>query len=140
MSKRAAPQSRSKARSGGGIRVNKLRQVGVRTGPPRTDVVSVGAVSELGARTAIPRQDLIKGTAPQVRSGNDVAESTVCGPGGSRTVYKTGYQALSGPVSKGEGGIRGAADRGSRAILGPQPNDTSPFHPVPFRKGQQVGE
>jgi hypothetical protein len=140
MSKRAAPQSRSKARSGGGITSNKRREVGVRVGPPRTDVVSVGGVSELGARTAVPRQDLIKRTAPQVRSGNDVAETTVCGPGGSRNIYPSGFQALSGKVSPGEGGIRGAADRGSRAILGPQPNHNSPFHPVPFRRGQQSNE
>jgi hypothetical protein len=108
----------AKAKSGGGIRGNKVRQVGVRTGPPRTDVVSVEAVSELGARTAFPKPDLIKGTAPQVRSGNDVAASTICGPGGSRTIYKSGFQALSGKVSQGEGEREGKADRGPRAILG----------------------
>jgi hypothetical protein len=110
MSKRAAPQSRSKAKSGGGYSSNKRREVPVRTGPPRTDVVSVEAVSELGARTAFPKPDLIKGTAPQVRSGNDVAASTVCGPGGSRTIYKTGFQSLRGPVSQGEGNIGAGKD------------------------------
>ena len=107
-----------KARSGGGLTVNKLRQVGVKAGPARTDVVSVEAVSGLGTRTAFPKPDLIKRTAPQVRSGNDVAASTVCGPGGSRTIYRTGFQALSGKVSQGEGERKGKADRGPRAILG----------------------
>jgi hypothetical protein len=129
-----------KAKSGGGYSSNKRREVGVRTGPPRTDVVSVEAVSELGARTAFPKPGLIKGTVPQVRSGNDVAESTVCGPGGSRTVYRTGYQALRGPVSQGEGERKGKADVGPRAILGEAPNHNSPFHPVPFRRGQQSNE
>lgn len=120
MSKRAQPQSKGKARSGGGYLSNKHRSVGIRTGPARTDVVSVEAVSDLGQRTAFPKPDLIKGTAPQVRSGNDVAASTVCRPGGSRTIYRSGFQALSGKVSQGEGKIGGNAGKDILSEFGPE--------------------
>ena len=141
MSKRAAPQSRSKAKSGGGIDTNKRREVGYRGGKRTLDAVSVQAVSELGARTAYPRTPLVKSTPNDfVELGNARAASCPQGPGGGRTIYASGYQDQHGAAAKGEGGIRGAADRGSRAILGPQPNDTSPFHPVPFRRGQQQNE
>jgi hypothetical protein len=124
--KRAAPQSRGKATSGGGIRGNKVRQVGYRSGPPRTEVISPSGVADLGASINYPRQPLVKGTAPQVRSGNDVAASTVCGPGGSRTIYKFGTEGVHGKVSQGEGkAFEGGADRGERAILGPAPKGKS---------------
>jgi hypothetical protein len=63
---------------------------------------------------------LIKGTAPQVRSGNDVAASTVCRPGGSRTIYRSGFQALSGKVSQGEGKIGGNAGKDILSEFGPE--------------------
>jgi hypothetical protein len=118
--KRAAPQARGKPRSGGGLTVNKLRQVGVKAGPARTDVVSVEAVSDLGMRTAYARPDLFKRTAEQVRSGNDVAASTVRGPGGSRTIYKSGYQDLHGKASPGEGRIGPNAGRDILSDFGPE--------------------
>jgi hypothetical protein len=122
MSKRAAPQSRGKAKSGGGYLSNKHRSVGYRSGPPRTNVVSVQSVAEQGMAINWPRQPLVKGTAPQVRSGNDLAASCPQGPGGGRTIYKTGFQQLRGPVSQGEGdGHIARSDRGERAILGEAP-------------------
>jgi hypothetical protein len=140
-SKRAAPQSRSKAKSGGGIQSNKRREVGYRGGKRTLDAVSVQAVSELGARTAYKKSPLVKSTPNDfVPLGNSLAAACPQGPGGGRTVYASGYQDQHGAAAKGEGGIRGAADRGPRQILGPQPNHTSPFHPVPFRRGQQSNE
>ena len=112
--------SKGKARSGGGIRSNKVRQIGNRVGPPRTNVISPQAVTELGMATNWPRQPLVKGTAPQVRSGNDVAATTVCGPGGSRTIYKSGYQDLHGKVSQGEGKIGGNAGKDILSEFGPE--------------------
>jgi hypothetical protein len=142
MSKRAAPQSRSKAKSGGGIDTNKRREIGYKGGKRTLDALSVQAVSDLGQRTAFKKPPLVKATPNDfVEMGNTRAASCAQGPGGGRTIYKSGYQALRGPVSQGEGeGNRAKADRGPRAILGPQPNDTSPFHPKPFRRGQQSNE
>jgi hypothetical protein len=141
MSKRAAPQSRSKAKSGGGIDSNKRREVGYRGGKRTLDAVSVQAVSELGARTAYPKGPLVKATPNDfVPLGNTLAASCPQGPGGGRTVYASGYQDQHGAAAKGEAGMQGKADRGSRAILGEAPNHTSPFHPVPFRRGEQQGE
>jgi hypothetical protein len=127
----------AKARSGGGLTSNKLVHPKVRVGPPRSDVMSPSATDMLGQQTSFKKPPLQKGTMPQVRSGNDVAEATVCGPGGSRTVYARGVQSTYGATAKGEPGMQGAADRGSRAILGP---DASMGKQVPFRKGQQQGE
>jgi hypothetical protein len=113
-----------KARSGGGITSNQLRRVCVKAGPPHTNKVSVAATDALGQQLAYKRPDLIKGTMPKVPMGNAVAAQTVCGPGGSRTIYKSGYQSSTGPVSQGEGdGYTSTADRGNRAILGPAPKD-----------------
>jgi hypothetical protein len=120
MSKRAAPQSRGKANSGGGLRGNKVRNVGIRTGPPRTNVVSVQAASELGQRTAFAKPDLYKGTAAQVPMGNETSANIKCGPGGGRTIYKTGFQQLSGPVSQGEGKIGGNAGKDILSEFGPE--------------------
>ena len=74
-----------KAKSGGGITSNKLVRVGVRAGPPSTNVVSPRGVSQLGYATgsrmnktgsyttenaALP---VIQGTKPQVELGNKLA-------------------------------------------------------------------
>jgi hypothetical protein len=92
----------SKAKSGGGYSSNKRREVGVRTGPPRTNKISVQAVSELGPQPAFKGPPLIKGTAPQVRSGNDLAESCPQGPGGGRKIYERGTEGMHGKPSWGE--------------------------------------
>jgi hypothetical protein len=110
----------ARAKSGGGIRGNKNVNVRVKAGPPRTDIVSPSAVSNLGESLNYKRPALIKGTAKQVPSGNDVAASTVCGPGGSRNIYPTGFQALSGKVSQGEGKIGPNAGKDILSEFGPE--------------------
>jgi hypothetical protein len=116
--------------SGGGISSNKLVRVGVRTGPANTNKISPRGVSQLGYATgsmmkgpgsfssknsALP---INAGVASQVPSGNAVAASTVCGVGGSRTVYKTGTQMLHGKVA-------GPAPIQGREILGAFGPETS---------------
>jgi hypothetical protein len=124
-----------KAKSGGGITSNKLRQVGIKAGPRRTNVISPSAVADVGAAISYPRLPLIKSTAPQVPLGNDLATNVGRGkPGAGRTIYPCGYQDLHGAVAKGEAGIQGKADRGSRAILGPPANRGA------VRRGEQQGE
>jgi hypothetical protein len=86
-----------------------VKKVGVRSGPASTNKVSPAGTSQLGYATgdklkkegshtginsAVP---VFQGSASQVPSGNAVAASTVAGPGGSRTVYKSGYQMQHGP-------------------------------------------
>jgi hypothetical protein len=86
---------------------------GVRSGPPRANIISPGGVSELGAhvgnhttegtiRGAKP-QPLQRGTMGAVPLGNAVA--TNVGKGGvgtGRTVYARGTNAVHGPVASGE--------------------------------------
>jgi hypothetical protein len=121
MSKRAAPQSRSKATSGGGIQSNKRREIGYRGGKRTLDDVSVQAVSELGARTAVKRAPLVKATPNDfVEMGNTLAAACPQGPGGGRTVRPHGFQALSGPVSQGEGRIGGNAGKDILSEFGPE--------------------
>jgi cytochrome c5 len=124
-----------KARSGGGITSNKLRQVGMRVAPRTTNVVSVAATDMLGQQVSFKRPDLIRGTAKDFALGNTLTNNVgKGGPGTGRTIYERGFQSCHGTPAKGEAGIQGKADRGSRAILGPPSNTGA------VRKGQQVNE
>jgi len=131
-----------KARSGGGITSNKNVRVGQKLNPRSVDVVSIAATSMLGQQVSSKRPEIIKGQAKDFAPMGNALTNNVGkgGPGTGRTIYERGYQSCHGTPAKGEPGMQGKADRGSRAILGPQPNDTSPFHRVPFRRGQQSNE
>jgi hypothetical protein len=95
-------------KSGGGYNSTVNRTVGVRAGKAITNVVSPRGVSEYGravgdklsregGHTGVKDASAVfQRTAPQPPSGNAVAKATVAGPGGSRTVYPSGYQALRG--------------------------------------------
>jgi hypothetical protein len=101
----------AQARSGGGIKSSVNRSVGIKSGPANTRIIDPRSVFQLGTsqgdklrpsggHTGQPTTfPLIKGTGSQVPSGNAVAASTVAGPGGSRTIYKPGYQGTHGPVA-----------------------------------------
>jgi hypothetical protein len=109
----------SKAKSGGGIRTNKLvhpRHIG---GQRRTEAVRPGAVDMLGQQLGFKRPDLIQRQAPAAtRLGNDMATNVGRGgPGVGRVTHHCGSQGSYGTPAQGEGGIQGAADRGARAIL-----------------------
>jgi hypothetical protein len=133
---------RGKARSGGGITSNKLVHPKVRAGSRRVNAISPSAVDMIGQQTSFKKPDLIKSTPKDfVPMGNDLATNIGNGgPGTGRTVYPCGYQDQHGSAAPGQRGIQGKADRGPRAILGEAPNDRSPFHRVPFRRGEQQGE
>jgi hypothetical protein len=130
----------AKAKSGGGITSNKLVRVGQKLNPRSVDVVSVAATDMLGQATSFKKPDLVKPARDFAPMGNAMTNN--CGPNGEgRTIYARGYQGQHGSAAKGEGNIGPSkVDRGERAILGPAPNDTSPFHRVPFRRGQQSNE
>ena len=98
--------------SGGGITGNKLVRVGVKGGSRSTQPVSPAGMSQYGTAQG----GRIKGTgsftginsaknvfeakkADATPMGNAIAASTVCGPGGSRTVYRSGTNAVHGPVA-----------------------------------------
>jgi hypothetical protein len=95
--------------SGGGINSRVVKSVGVRAGPPSTQKVNPAGVAQYGYATGDKlrpqgghtgvnaAERVFQGTAPQVPSGNAVAASTVAGPGGSRTIYKSGVQMQHGP-------------------------------------------
>jgi len=101
----------AKAKSVRGGGVTKRVEVGVRAGKPQTNVISRTAVSHLGNKIGShiteggdvnrKKDRLVERTAAQVRSGNDVAASTVCGVGGSRTIYPRGGQGQHGPANPG---------------------------------------
>lgn len=82
----------AKATSGGGITGNKNVSVGVRSGPASTQKISPSGASEIGSAIFQNPSPLVKGTMSQVPLGNAVGPSTVCGPGGSRTVRGPGTQ------------------------------------------------
>jgi hypothetical protein len=47
------------------------------------------------------------GTFDPVRYGNEISATTQCGPGGSRTIYKTGSQGQQGNPNPGNPPSRG---------------------------------
>ncbi|WP_426410038.1 hypothetical protein [Bradyrhizobium ganzhouense] len=100
----------SKAKSGGGSNMNKVRSVGVRTGAPTTRIISPGAVSNIGAPKAnhatdtgtfrAASQPLVTGNARDVPLGNAVAGNVGRGgPGTGRVVHSTGSQGQHGPAA-----------------------------------------
>jgi hypothetical protein len=88
-------------KSGGGIRSNKVTRQGVRTGS-QPKAIRPGGVGQIGASqgshattkgdTGYRGAKFFGGSAPSAKFGNEVAAATVCGPGGSRTVYSSGSQ------------------------------------------------
>ena len=101
------------SRSGGGANSKNVKSVSVNAGPPRTDVLSPGGVSQIGqamggkmkngvATSQNPATPIKSASAAQVPMGNAVAASTICGPGGSRTVMRSGQQGQHGPANPGE--------------------------------------
>jgi hypothetical protein len=105
-----------KAKSGGGIQSNKLVNVGVKSGPPGTNIVSPASASQLGQAVAFKRDPLPIGTGAQVPLGNELATNVgKGGPGAGRDVHRCGSQGLHGPVNRGEsqrGSPRGFDSRG----------------------------
>jgi hypothetical protein len=55
--------------SGGGIQSNKLVNVGVKSGPPRTNVVSPASADQVGQTVAFKKDPLPIRTAQQVPMG-----------------------------------------------------------------------
>jgi hypothetical protein len=97
---------------GGGIasRVNVSPRV--RTGAARQHI-HPGGVAQLGQHqgshttsandTGYRGERLVGPKQPiSVKLGNEVAASTVCCPGGSRTVMRGGVQSTHGPVNPGK--------------------------------------
>jgi hypothetical protein len=125
-----------KARSGGGLTVNKLVQVGVRAGKRTLDAINPASADYLGQRTAFKKPPLVESTPKDfVPLGNSLVNNVGAGgPGKGRVTYPCGFQSLHGAVAKGEKGMEGKADRGARQILGP------PANTGVVRKGQQSGE
>jgi hypothetical protein len=88
--------------SGGGIQSNKLVNVGVKSGPPRTNVVSPASADQVGQTVAFKKDPLPIRTAQQVPMGNAVALNVGAGkPGAGRTIHRCGSQGLQGPVNPG---------------------------------------
>jgi hypothetical protein len=102
----------ARARSGGGATSNKRREVPVKTGKPSTWKILPAGASQLGQQkgdhtterrqaSANPLVQLRDGRMAQVNAGNKRAAEYVEGPGGGRTIYKSGFQDQHGDVVKG---------------------------------------
>jgi hypothetical protein len=99
-------------RPGGGIKSRTVVHKPVRTGAPRQHVQKA-SVAQLGqmqgdhvtdrkGSTGYTGVGLIGPKHPISEPlGNEVAAKTVCGPGGSRTIYKTGFQQTHGQPAQG---------------------------------------
>jgi hypothetical protein len=101
----------AKSVTGGGIRSSVNKSVGVRSGPPTTNVISPRGVSQYGAsQSGKMRQgahtaentalNVFERTAAEQPLGNAVALNVGKGGAGTgRTIYKSGYQAQHGEVA-----------------------------------------
>ena len=100
------------AKGNQGIRSKNLVHKPVRTGAERRHIQKAG-VAQLGQMqgshvthggdTGYRGIGLIGPKHPISEPlGNEVAAKTVCGPGGSRTIYKTGFQTQTGAANPGQ--------------------------------------
>jgi hypothetical protein len=97
--------------AGGGPNSNKVVRPSYRQGQQRERVIPAGA-AQLGQRQGNHITDggstryggvpLIGGTGLRSELGNAKAVATICGPGGSRTIYKTGFQTQTGAANPGQ--------------------------------------
>jgi hypothetical protein len=88
--------------SGGGIQSNKNVSPGIKSGPPRTNVVSPTSADQVGQTLAFPKDPLPIGTMPQVPMGNALATNVGKGaPGAGRTIHGCGSQGTHGPTVPG---------------------------------------
>jgi hypothetical protein len=102
---------RSGKGSGGGPGMNKIVRPGVRTGAAR-EHIHPGGVAQLGQKVGDHTRNGSTGYRGEpldgpkqpisVKLGNEVAKATVAGPGGSRTVMRTGAQGLHGSADPGK--------------------------------------
>ena len=99
-------------RPGGGIRSRTVVHKPVRTGAAR-EHIQKASVAQIGQRqgdhvtsragsTGYRGESLIGPKSPiSEPMGNEIAVRTVCGPGGSRTIYRTGVQMRHGEAAPG---------------------------------------
>jgi hypothetical protein len=92
-----------KAKSGGGITMNKNVSPGIRTGSPNK-ATSPGAADQIGQTVAFKREQCDIGQAHNASQlGNakalDVGKG---GPGAGRTVMRSGSKSMYGPPNRGE--------------------------------------
>ena len=87
----------------GGAFSKRVKQVPIRPGPPSTEKINPKGVAQLGGKVGEKRavEKIHAGTMSQVPPGNLVAAKTVCKPGGSRDVHRSGMQGQHGPSAGG---------------------------------------
>jgi hypothetical protein len=105
------------------------KQVPVKVGSRRIDAVGPGGADQLGQAMAKRQavQPLVSGRpSDKTDLGNFVAANTKAGPGGSRTVLRSGQQSQHGPANYGEAGgspdPRATRQVGASSSLGRDPS------------------
>jgi hypothetical protein len=99
-----------RARSGGGIAMNKNRSVGQRVAPRTTNVINPAQPDYLGQQTAFAKGGFVKRKAPDFAPMGNTLTNNVGkgGPGTGRTLHgQSGSQGCHGPVT---GTVRYGAD------------------------------
>ncbi len=87
----------SSAKSGGGITSRVNKNVSIRPEQRRTEVINPAQTDYLGQATAFGKGPFVERKAQAATPmGNDIAQATVCGPGGSRNIYARGVQGCHG--------------------------------------------
>jgi hypothetical protein len=98
------------SKAGGGINSRNVVRPGGRNGAAARGI-NPGHVAQHGLalgnkamndpKRLNPAEPKFAQSPQSVRLGNEVAASTVCGPGGSRTVMRSGAQGQHGPAAPG---------------------------------------
>ena len=102
----------AKGKAGGGIRSKNVVRKPVRTGQQRERVRPSGTaqigqaqgnhITKQGSTSYGGISPFRAGQGFPSEPGNTIAAKTVCGPGGSRTVMKSGSQATQGAPNPGQ--------------------------------------
>lgn len=106
-----------RAKSGGGLTSNKLRESKAPKIEPRSKAVSPASADLIGQTVGFKKPPLVSG--PGLAGPVGPTNNLVNGPKGQgRNVHQCGSQNQWGSPAPSEDRMQGTVDRGSRAILG----------------------
>ena len=93
------PQNRSGHRPAGGLHSSRVVHKPQPKVEPRAKAINVERVAQIGISTFLGKDPLYEGRGFNAPVGP--TSTLVSGPGGGRTVMKSGSQGTHGPVDKG---------------------------------------
>jgi hypothetical protein len=107
----------AKARSGGGLGMNKVVHRQAPKVEPKSTAINPGGAAQLGSKALAPKYatplEAGRGYSTPVGPSSNMGQ----GPGANRQTHRSGSQGQWGSLNRGEPRPPGTADQGKRGIL-----------------------